>query len=86
LTIQLTLRLGIQSAGSVIVWRLDDLGFSYMGELISNWALLSGSLVIALPLILWKIKDHTPVEEDLRFSDETVDDVLPGEYVKRVDM
>lgn len=57
-----------------------------MGELISNWALLSGSLVIALPLILWKIKDHTPVEEDLRFSDETVDDVLPGEYVKRVDM
>jgi len=57
-----------------------------MGELASNWALLSGSLVFALPLILWKIKDHVPVEEDLRFSDETVEDVLPGEYVKRIDI
>lgn len=68
------------------MWRLDDLGLSYMGELASNWALLSASLVVALPLIMWKIQDHVSVEEDLRFSDETVEDVMPGDYVKRVDM
>lgn len=57
-----------------------------MGELASNWALLSGSLVVALPLILWKIRDHVPVEEDLMFSDETKEDVLPSEYVKGADV
>jgi len=68
---------GIQSAGAAIMWRSDDLGMSFMAELASNWALLSGSLLIALPLIIWKIQDHVSVEEDLKFSDESVEDVLP---------
>lgn len=69
---------GIQSAGAAIMWRSDDLGMSFMAELASNWALLSASLVLALPLIIWKVQDHVTVEEDLKFSDETVEDVLPG--------
>jgi len=40
---------------------------------------LAGSLVLGLPLILWKVKDHVSVVEDLQFSDETVADVgTPG--------
>jgi hypothetical protein len=78
---------GIQSAGAAIMWRSDGLGMSYMAELASNWALLSASLVIALPLIVWKVQDHVAVEDDLKFSDETVADVLPGGYQKeRVDV
>lgn len=73
---------GIQSAGAAIMWRADDIGMSYMAELASNWGLLAGSLVVALPLIVWKVRDHVPVEEDLRFTDETVDDVLPSADLK----
>ena len=42
----------------------------------SCWALLAGSLLIALPVMLLKIKDTVPVEEDLKFSDETIDDIF----------
>ncbi|KAH0551595.1 hypothetical protein GP486_007188 [Trichoglossum hirsutum] len=66
----------IQSAGSAIMFRLDTIGIPYMNLFASCWALLAGSLVIAAPVILWKIKDHVSVEEDLKFSDETEEDVL----------
>ena len=50
-----------------------------MNEFASNWALLAGSLLIAAPVILTKIKDTVPIEEDLKFSDETLEDVKgPG--------
>lgn len=68
---------GIQSAGGAIVWRLDTLGTPYMSMFASCWGLLAGSLVVALPVLLLKIKDSVPVEEDLRFTDGTVDDVAP---------
>lgn len=42
----------------------------------SCWILLAGSLVIALPVMILKIKDTVPVEEDLKFTDETIDDVI----------
>jgi len=48
-----------------------------MSEFASCWALLAGGLVLALPLILTKIKDHVTLEEDLKFSDETLEDVAP---------
>ena len=79
---------GIQSAGSVITWKLDDIGVSYLAEFASCWALLGGSLIIALPVILTKITEHTDVEADLRFSDETLEEVVsPGKIqVEEVEM
>lgn len=68
---------GIQSAGAAVMWRLDGLKVEYMSLLISNWVLLSVSLVIAAPVMLWKIKDTVSLEEDLKFSDETIEDVIP---------
>jgi len=81
---------GIQSAGAAIIWRLDGLKISYIGEFASSWALLAGSLLIALPVMLMTIKDTVPLEEDLKLSDETkaevlgkksIDDTEPGEKV-----
>lgn len=66
---------GIQSAGAAIIWRLDGLKVPYMNLFASCWGLLAGALLFALPVILMKIKDTVPVEEDLKFSDETVADV-----------
>ena len=64
----------MQSAGSAIVWRLDSLQTPYMGMLASCWALYCGSLVFALPVILFKIKDQTKIEEDKKFTDGKVHD------------
>ena len=69
---------GIQSAGAAIIWRLDGLSNPppYLNIFASSWALLAGGLVIALPVVLMKIKDTVPVEQDLKFTDETLDDVF----------
>lgn len=67
---------GIQSAGAAIIWRLDGVNTPYMNLFASCWILLAGSLVIALPVMLLKIKDTVPVEEDLNFTDETIEDVI----------
>lgn len=75
---------GIQSAGAAIVWRLDDLGVPFMNLFASCWALLAGSLLLALPVILLKIRDTVPIEDDLKFSDETVEDVAPPAVIKEL--
>lgn len=70
---------GIQSAGGAIFWRLDGLQKPYMTVFGATWGLLAGSLVIVTPVIFLKIKDHVTIEEDLKFSDETIVDVVaPG--------
>lgn len=68
---------GIQSAGASVVNHLDAVKLSFRAEFISNWVLLSSSLVIAAPVIFMKIKDSVPTEEDLEGTDETLADVLP---------
>jgi hypothetical protein len=74
---------GIQSAGAAIIWRLDGLTNSpppYMNLFASCWVLLAGSLVIALPVMILKIKDTVPVEEDLKFTDENIEDVIGHKF------
>lgn len=68
---------GIQSVGAAVVNNLDARKLSFKAEFISNWALLGSSLVVAAPVILFKIRDHVDVEDDLKGTDETVADVLP---------
>jgi hypothetical protein len=72
---------GIQSAGAAITWRLDDIGIPYMNMFASNFALLAGSLLIALPVILWKVEDSVALEKDIAFTDETIEEVAPKAVV-----
>lgn len=74
---------GIQSAGAAIIWRLDGLKKPppYLNLFASCWVLLAASLVFALPVMILKIKDTVPVEEDLKFTDETIDDVIGHEVI-----
>ncbi|KAH8690017.1 major facilitator superfamily domain-containing protein [Talaromyces proteolyticus] len=67
---------GIQSAGSAVMWSLDKDKTSFMGEFASNWGLLLGSLVVAAPVILIRIRDHIDLEDDLVDVDETAETVL----------
>jgi len=73
---------GIQSAGGAITWRLDDIKISYMTMFATNWGLLAGSLIIALPVIIWKVEDTVAVEKDLAFTDETIVDVSPKAHIR----
>jgi hypothetical protein len=68
---------GIQSAGAAVMWSLDSNKLSFKSEFISNWVLLSCSLLCAAPVIFLKIKDHVTIEEDLAGTDVTLADVLP---------
>ncbi|KAK3939296.1 major facilitator superfamily domain-containing protein [Diplogelasinospora grovesii] len=68
---------GIQSAGAAVFWRLDALKKPYDTMFGGTWGLLGAALVFAAPVIWLKIKDTVTVEEDLKFSDETVEDVIP---------
>ena len=70
---------GIQSAGAAIASRIDALEAPYMHEFGANWGLLAGSLVIAAPVIFTRVRDTVPLEEDLKFSDETFAEVAPTE-------
>ncbi|KAJ9149227.1 Major facilitator superfamily transporter [Pleurostoma richardsiae] len=70
---------GIQSAGAAIFWRLDALKKPYDTMFGATWGCLGGALVFAAPIIFLKIKDTVTLEEDLKFSDETIEDVAPTE-------
>lgn len=74
---------GLQSAGAAVMWSLDNHSLPYMSEFISNWVLLCASLICAAPVVFLRIKDHVPVEEDLKDTDETLQDVLPPELLER---
>lgn len=67
---------GIQSAGAAGMWRLSSKETPFMTQFASSWGLLVGSLLIASPVVFFKIKDHADVESDLKFSDETSQDII----------
>lgn len=82
---------GIQSAGAAIFWRLDGLKKPYNTLFGATWGLLAAALLFAAPIIWTRIKDTVPLEEDLKFSDETVADVAPtdalgGKNEKTIDV
>lgn len=60
---------------NILCCSMDAVGTPYMTEFASCWGLLAGSLVIASPVVFLKIKEHTDVEADLNFSDETAQEV-----------
>ncbi|KAI0181766.1 MFS general substrate transporter [Hypoxylon sp. FL1284] len=67
---------GFQSAGAAVFSRLDGLHYEYNTVFAVTWAVTAASLLIAAPVICLKIADTTDLETDLKFSDETVEDVV----------
>jgi hypothetical protein len=48
-----------------------------MTEFATTWGLLAGSMVVAAPVIWRAIRDTVDLEEDIKFSDETIEEVAP---------
>jgi len=75
---------GIQSAGNAIAANIDSRSVPFMTQFAINWGMLAGSLLIAAPVVIKYVKDTVPIEEDLKFSDETAADVEPDSTVGEV--
>lgn len=50
-----------------------------------QWGVVAFGILCAFPVVWFRIKDTVTVEEDLKFSDETIDDVTVAGNPKRVD-
>ncbi|KAI8625507.1 MFS general substrate transporter [Xylariaceae sp. FL1651] len=68
---------GIQSAGAAVFWALDGHQVSYRALYGATFGVCAVSILIAAPVIFLHINDTTELEEDLKFSDETIEDVAP---------
>ncbi|KAF2761391.1 MFS general substrate transporter [Pseudovirgaria hyperparasitica] len=75
---------GIQSAGGAVMWSLDNNHTPYINMFASCWALLAGSLLCVAPVLHFKVKDTVSLEEDLKFTDESFEDVAPTSAIKAV--
>ncbi|PBK89147.1 hypothetical protein ARMGADRAFT_1083700 [Armillaria gallica] len=53
----------IQSVGAAGIWRTDAVKTPYMDIFISEWALLVGGLVFALPMVILRIKNHIDLDD-----------------------
>jgi hypothetical protein len=76
---------GIQSAGNSIASSIDADGTPYMTNFATNWGLLAGSIIIAAPVVWMKVKTTIDIEEDIKFSDETIADVAATDARGSVD-
>ncbi|KAG9315504.1 major facilitator superfamily domain-containing protein [Chiua virens] len=52
----------LQSCGAAGVWRADAVKIPYMNIFLSTWCLTAVGMVFALPMVYYRVKDHT---EDL---------------------
>lgn len=57
---------------------MDNAKVDYRNIFYATWGLLIVSLLFAAPLVFTRIKDTISLEEDLKFSDETIEDVVVG--------
>ncbi|KAL1895992.1 hypothetical protein Cpir12675_002968 [Ceratocystis pirilliformis] len=63
----------LQSAFAAIWWAMDGKKVSFDAMFGSTWGFLVVGLLVAGPIIFLRIKDTVSMEEDLKFSDETVE-------------
>lgn len=73
----------IQSAGAAGAWRADAILTPFMNIFISTWVLCAAGLLIALPMIYLRVKDHTELEDEAVARMDDDGHILPAEVVAR---
>ncbi|KAF9233318.1 major facilitator superfamily domain-containing protein [Melanogaster broomeanus] len=58
----------LQSCGAAGVWRADGVGLPYMNIFVSTWALTAAGLLFALPMVYFRVQDHTQEDGLLQIS------------------
>lgn len=75
----------IQSAGAAGVWRADAQGRPFMDIFISTWVLLAAGIVFALPMVYFRVKDHTDLDDEVLTRMDDHGRVLSPEAVAKND-
>ncbi|MCO5552890.1 hypothetical protein L7F22_006409 [Adiantum nelumboides] len=65
---------GLQSAENAVFWRLDSYGVPFMTMLVATWASLGASLVLAAPMIIFRIRDFTTTDVRIVETEEQLDE------------
>ncbi|KAG9317175.1 major facilitator superfamily domain-containing protein [Chiua virens] len=60
----------LQSAGAAGAWHADAVKSPYMNIFLSTWILCAAGMIFALPMIHFRIKDHTDLD-DVEFENKT---------------
>lgn len=70
----------LQSSGAAGVWRADGVGIPYMNIFASTWALTAAGIVFALPMVYFRVKDHTEIRDEalVEAADDRKTDVEPS--------
>ncbi|PAV21676.1 MFS general substrate transporter [Pyrrhoderma noxium] len=69
----------LQSAGAAGIWRADGVSLPFMNIFISTWALLVGGLIFALPMLYYRVTDHTDLEDETIARMDEHGDIRPVE-------
>ncbi|PFH48206.1 hypothetical protein AMATHDRAFT_180859 [Amanita thiersii Skay4041] len=73
----------IQSAGAAGIWRVDAQQKPFMDVFISTWVLLAAGLVLALPMVHFRVKDHTELKDETVARMDEHGRVQPTENIAR---
>lgn len=64
---------------------MDSWGVSHNTQFYVTWSLLVAAIICAAPVIIWKVKDSVPMEDDLQDMDVTVTDIIPQDVTPNKD-
>lgn len=73
----------IQSAGNVAGWGMENNKKSFELQLGVAWALNVGALLFVVPLLIWRITNHTTLERELNHEIVAVDDEAAARVLSR---
>lgn len=68
----------LQSCGAAGVWRADGVGLPYMNIFISTWGLSAAGMLFAFPMVYFRVKDHTELEDETLMHVSGTEQVTAG--------
>lgn len=75
----------IQSAGNVGGWGLENNKKSFELQLGAAWGLNVGGLLFCVPLLLWRVTNHTTLDRELHHEIAVADDALVATHAHPFD-
>jgi len=65
----------LQSFGAACAWRAGNKNLPFLVDLGASWGLVIGSLVVAIPVIMGRIKNDVPVDQTRSNGDQCIEAV-----------
>lgn len=73
----------VQSAGNVAGWGMENNKKSFEEQLGVAWALNVGGLLFVVPLLIWRVTNHTTLERELNTEIAAIDEDAAARIIHR---